>query len=101
MNLDLIYGLPGQTEDTWLYSLERAISYEPGEIFIYPLYTRENTILKPEQMRQQGTDIRLTLYHIARERLEAAGYVQYSMRRFAKAAPVTHKQILPFSCQEE
>lgn len=101
LNLDLIYGLPGQTEDTWLYSLERAISYEPGEIFIYPLYTRENTILKPEQMRQQGTDIRLTLYHIARERLEAAGYVQYSMRRFAKATPETHKQILPFSCQEE
>lgn len=101
LNLDLIYGLPGQTADTWLYSLERAISYEPGEIFIYPLYTRENTILKPEQMRRQGSDIRLDLYHIARERLEAAGYVQYSMRRFAKETPFTHKQVLPFSCQEE
>uniref|UniRef100_UPI00267D265C STM4012 family radical SAM protein n=1 Tax=Paenibacillus sp. FSL H8-0548 TaxID=1920422 RepID=UPI00267D265C len=101
VNLDLIYGLPGQTAATWLYSLEKAISYGPGEIFIYPLYTRENTILKPEQIRNAGTDIRLELYHIARQRLEEAGYKQFSMRRFAKDTTFTHKSILPFSCQEE
>ncbi|CAM4338949.1 oxygen-independent coproporphyrinogen-3 oxidase [Paenibacillus endophyticus] len=101
INIDLIYGLPGQTPDTWLYSLEKAIGYGPGEIFIYPLYTRENTILKPDQIRSAGTDIRLELYHIARQRLEAAGYRQYSMRRFAKETNFTHKSILPFSCQEE
>ncbi|NIK78816.1 oxygen-independent coproporphyrinogen-3 oxidase [Paenibacillus castaneae] len=101
VNLDLIYGLPGQTASTWLYSLEKAISYSPGEIFIYPLYTRENTILKPEQIRSGGTDIRLELYHIARQRLEEAGYKQYSMRRFAKDISFSHKNVLPFSCQEE
>jgi oxygen-independent coproporphyrinogen-3 oxidase len=101
VNVDLIYGLPGQTAETWLYSLEKAISYGPGEIFIYPLYTRENTILKPEQMRSAGEDIRLELYHIARERLESAGYKQFSMRRFARDTSFTHKKVLPFSCQEE
>lgn len=101
INIDLIYGLPGQTADTWLYSLEKAISYGPGEIFIYPLYTRENTILKPEQIRSAGTDIRLELYHIARQRLEEAGYRQFSMRRFAKDTSFAHKNVLPFSCQEE
>ncbi|WP_054027203.1 STM4012 family radical SAM protein [Bacillus sp. FJAT-28004] len=101
VNVDLIYGLPGQTAETWLYSLEKAISYGPGEIFIYPLYTRENTILKPEQMRSAGEDIRLELYHIARERLESAGYKQFSMRRFARDISFTHKKVLPFSCQEE
>ncbi len=101
VNVDLIYGLPGQNADTWLYSLEKAISYAPGEIFIYPLYTRENTILKPEQVLGRGEDIRLSLYHIARERLEAAGYKQYSMRRFAKDIVFNHKSVLPFSCQEE
>ncbi|WP_141502748.1 STM4012 family radical SAM protein [Paenibacillus luteus] len=101
VNLDLIYGLPGQTAETWLYSLEKAISYGPGEIFIYPLYTRENTILKPEQIRNSGSDIRLELYHIARQLLEEAGYKQFSMRRFAKETSFAHKSILPFSCQEE
>ncbi|WP_138755151.1 STM4012 family radical SAM protein [Paenibacillus sinopodophylli] len=101
INIDLIYGLPGQTAETWLYSLEKAISYGPGEIFIYPLYTRENTILKPDQIRSAGSDIRLALYHIARQRLESAGYKQYSMRRFARDISFTHKRILPFSCQEE
>lgn len=101
VNVDLIYGLPGQTADTWLYSLEKAISYEPGEIFIYPLYTRENTILKPEQLISAGEDIRLELYHLARLRLESAGYKQFSMRRFAKDTSFSHKEVLPFSCQEE
>lgn len=101
LNIDLIYGLPGQTADSWIYSLEKAISFAPGEIFIYPLYTREHTILKPDQIQRQGTDARLELYHIACERLKAAGYKQFSMRRFAKDITFTHKNILPFSCQEE
>ncbi|MBE7682956.1 STM4012 family radical SAM protein [Paenibacillus sp. P13VS] len=102
LNLDLIYGLPGQTVESWLYSLERVLSYEPGEIFIYPLYTRENTIVKPEDIQRQGPDIRMELYTAARETLKSRGYVQYSMRRFAKESS-THasKELLPYSCQEE
>lgn len=30
VNVDLIYGLPGQTPESWLYSLEKALSYGPG-----------------------------------------------------------------------
>lgn len=102
LNLDLIYGLPGQTVESWLYSLERVLSYEPGEIFIYPLYTRENTIVKPEDIQRQGPDIRMELYSAARETLKSRGYVQYSMRRFAKeSSSHASKDLLPYSCQEE
>ena len=38
LNIDLIYGLSGQTEESWLFSLEAAVQYEPEEIYIYPLY---------------------------------------------------------------
>lgn len=99
LNVDLIYGLPEQTVETWLYSVDQALSYDPGEIFIYPLYIRENTILKPGHTGLEQ-DIRLELYHAARTRLEAAGYTQYSMRRFAKPLS-SSKQLLPYSCQEE
>ncbi|OXM86745.1 STM4012 family radical SAM protein [Paenibacillus rigui] len=101
LNLDLIYGLPGQTLASWLYSLDKALSYEPEEMFIYPLYTREHTIVKPEHIRQSGEDQRLTFYSAARERLLARGYTQYSMRRFAKAEAGSGKSLLPYGCQEE
>ncbi|MGN7415452.1 STM4012 family radical SAM protein [Paenibacillus sp. SAF-068] len=100
LNLDLIYGLPGQTVESWIYSLERVLAYEPGEVFIYPLYTRENTIVKPDDIRRQGPDIRMELYIAARETLKSKGYVQYSMRRFAKEQSFS-KVLLPYSCQEE
>ncbi|ULO06563.1 STM4012 family radical SAM protein [Paenibacillus sp. 19GGS1-52] len=100
LNLDLIYGLPGQRVDSWLYSLNQALSYEPEEIFIYPLYTREHTIVKPGDMHRQD-DIRLHCYTAARELLIGRGYRQYSMRRFAKEAAGSDKSILNYSCQEE
>lgn len=99
LNVDLIYGLPGQTVESWLYSVEQALSYEPGEIFLYPLYVRENTILKPGQTGLEQ-DIRLQLYQAAVDLLEATGYTQYSMRRFARDFH-SSKELLPYSCQEE
>lgn len=103
LNLDLIYGLPGQTLASWLYSVERTLAYEPEEIFLYPLYTREQTILKPDRVRAAGDDIRMACYTAARDRLLEAGYVQQSMRRFARpeAAGGPGKAILPYGCQEE
>ncbi|OPH57630.1 coproporphyrinogen III oxidase [Paenibacillus ferrarius] len=101
LNLDLIYGLPGQSVQSWLYSLDRALAYEPEEIFIYPLYTREQTIVKPEQIRRSGEDVRMACYLAARDRLRGAGYQQHSMRRFSKQSANAAKQLLPYGCQED
>lgn len=101
LNLDLIYGLPGQTLDSWLYSVDRALAYGPQELFIYPLYTRDHTIVKPGDVTRSGDDIRMVCYEAARERLRSAGYVQYSMRRFAKPDLGGGKVLLPYGCQEE
>ncbi|QUL55987.1 STM4012 family radical SAM protein [Paenibacillus tritici] len=100
LNLDLIYGLPGQTVDSWLYSLNQALLQEPEEIFIYPLYTREHTIVKPGDLLSQS-DIRHDCYQAACALLAAHGYRQYSMRRFAKEDAGTSKELLDYSCQEE
>ncbi len=81
-NLDLIYGIYGQTKTSWLYSLESTIAYEPTEIFLYPLYTRPLTGLS--KMQQTSVDNRLTLYRIGRDFLKNNGYIQTSMRCFRK-----------------
>lgn len=43
LNLDLIYGIAGQTADTWAYSLDAALAWRPEEVFLYPLYVRPLT----------------------------------------------------------
>lgn len=80
LNLDLIYGIKGQTLQTIRYSLEEALSYEPDEIFIYPLYTKPGTIL--EGKAEKYSDSRYEFYCFIRDFLENRGYCQSSMRRF-------------------
>lgn len=82
VNLDLIYGIQNQTKASWLYSLEKTISYEPTEIFLYPLYNRPLTGLS--KMQNKGEDNRLELFRIGRDFLKRNGYTQKSMRCFRK-----------------
>src|SRR5438876_11441996 len=43
LNIDLIYGLPGQTVASWLDSVRAAVEYQPEELYLYPLYVRPGT----------------------------------------------------------
>ncbi|BFO17782.1 hypothetical protein SHKM778_41700 [Streptomyces sp. KM77-8] len=36
LNIDLIYGIDGQTEHTWLRSLDAALAWHPEELYLYP-----------------------------------------------------------------
>ncbi|MGO1072728.1 STM4012 family radical SAM protein [Lysobacter sp. CA199] len=92
MNLDLIYGIAGQTRASFLASIDSALTHAPEEIYLYPLYVRPLTGLgrieakKGERagfaLQPESLDDRLALYQAGRERLLAAGYQQVSMRMF-------------------
>lgn len=82
MNLDLIYGIPGQTRESLGESLQEALFYQPEEIFIYPLYIKPGTVLADKRERP-SEHIRF-YYEQIRECLLTHGYVQYSMRRFVR-----------------
>ncbi|MBV2354141.1 STM4012 family radical SAM protein [Streptomyces sp. J2-1] len=87
LNIDLIYGIDGQTEATWLHSLDAALAWHPEELYLYPLYVRPLTGL---DRRRDGPDPdwdaqRLRLYRLGRDHLLAHGYVQHSMRMFRRA----------------
>ena len=60
LNLDLMYGLPGQTVESWLSSLEAALCFEPEELYLYPLYVRPLTGMS--QHPKEWDDIRLACY---------------------------------------
>jgi oxygen-independent coproporphyrinogen-3 oxidase len=87
LNIDLMYGLPGQTAATWLHSLGSALEYRPEELYLYPLYVRPLTTLGKKGARagvHPQDEHRVALYEQGRELLLGAGYLQVSMRMFRR-----------------
>jgi oxygen-independent coproporphyrinogen III oxidase len=80
LNIDLMYGLPEQTPDSWRRSLETALAWKPKELYLYPLYVRPLTTLG--RSPRVWDDERLALYRLAVDLLRDAGWVQSSMRMF-------------------
>ncbi|MFD5108086.1 STM4012 family radical SAM protein [Streptomyces cinereoruber] len=92
LNIDLIYGIDGQTEESWRLSLDAALAWRPEELYLYPLYVRPLTGLgrTPPEDDREWDERRLRLYRYGRDHLLAHGYEQVSMRMFRRrdAAPL-------------
>ncbi|MEU8618349.1 STM4012 family radical SAM protein [Streptomyces sp. NPDC048623] len=88
LNIDLIYGIDGQTERSWRRSLDAALAWRPEELYLYPLYVRPLTGLGrkgPAESDRAWDERRLRLYRYGRDHLLAHGYEQVSMRMFRRA----------------
>ncbi|MBC6459041.1 STM4012 family radical SAM protein [Actinomadura sp. HBU206391] len=97
LNIDLIYGIDGQTPASWLYSLDAALAWEPEELYLYPLYVRPLTGLG--RRPREWDDQRLELYRIGRDHLLGLGYEQVSMRMFRR--PGTGAGGTEYCCQTD
>lgn len=88
LNIDLIYGIGGQTAASWLLSLDAALAWRPEEIYLYPLYVRPLTGLgrytDPAAADEEWDRDRLARYREGRDHLLARGYEQVSMRMFRR-----------------
>ena len=87
LNLDLIYGLPGQTEESWHETVEKALSLGPEHLSCYGLTIEEGTplaqrVARGEQLPDEDQQAALYLWTV--ERLAQAGYEQYEISNFAK-----------------
>ena len=98
VNIDLIYGIPGQTRESLLESVEQAIAFEPEELFVYPLYIKKGTGLygRNENVTVGQTEKTYELYRFVREVLRERGYQPYSMRRFVKSAIMEQTSLCGF-----
>ncbi|MFJ1646922.1 STM4012 family radical SAM protein [Streptomyces sp. NPDC088258] len=86
LNIDLIYGIDGQTGASWRHSLDAALAWRPEELYLYPLYVRPLTGLgRLGAGGEAAWDAqRLRLYREGRDHLLAHGYEQVSMRMFRR-----------------
>ena len=87
VSLDLIYGLPGQTMDSWKATVEHALSLIPQHLSCYGLKVEEGTPLARRAAEGEilpDDDQQADLYLWTVGRLERAGYPQYEISNFAK-----------------
>jgi oxygen-independent coproporphyrinogen-3 oxidase len=88
VSLDLIFGLPGQTADRWLESLEEAIGLGPEHLSLYALTIEEETPLGRDvacgRTPAPDPDLQAELYVRSAERLASAGYEQYEISNWAR-----------------
>ncbi len=86
-NLDLIYGLPYQTAETFTVAIEKAIEANPDRISLFPYahvpwVKGHQSKLTPLPMAD--TEERLNIAWASREKLLDAGYMPIGMDHFAK-----------------
>jgi len=81
--IDLIYGLPIQTADSWKKSVMECIEFSPQTICCYPLTERPHTgFAKSSRMRSSDSDY--DMWEFADKELRSAGYERQSHVRWAR-----------------
>lgn len=84
LNLDIMYGLPGQTQEQAEQDLDKALSLEPEHISYYQLTLEPNTQFHANPPKLPDDDCIWEMEAGAHELLETAGYCQYEVSAFAK-----------------
>jgi oxygen-independent coproporphyrinogen III oxidase len=88
INIDLIFGLPGQNSESWKWSLQTAIALRPTHLSLYQLSVEEKTsfweqfqkgsLILPEEEEIERMDV------ITEEVCRSAGYRQYEISNYAR-----------------
>ncbi|MFK0168094.1 radical SAM family heme chaperone HemW [Streptomyces sp. NPDC090306] len=89
VNLDLIYGTPGESDDDWRASLDAALGAGPDHVSAYALIVEDGTRLASRIRRGEvpmtDDDVHADRYLIAEEMLGAAGLHWYEVSNWAAA----------------
>ena len=88
INVDLIFNLPGQSEEKWLFNLEQAIKLPIKHVSAYSLILERGTILNKMvldgKVKMQDDDYDADLYETTLNFFEQNGFNQYEVSNFAK-----------------
>ena len=88
ISVDLIYGIPGLSNERWIENIETVLSYNIPHISSYALTvepkTALETFIKKGIIKNVDDDLAQEQFHILIEKLEAAGFVHYELSNFGK-----------------
>lgn len=88
INVDLMLGLPNQSLDTLINSLDKVILLDPEHISLYSLILEEGTklydMVENSKLKVISEDLERKMYWETKKALEEAGYIHYEISNFAK-----------------
>ena len=88
INVDLIFGVPGQTSDSWRNTLKAVTALSPEHISCYSLIIEEGTefyrMIKDGALSEPDPDLDRDMYHYAVKFLKDRGYDRYEISNFAQ-----------------
>lgn len=104
ISLDLMYGLPGQTVESWTNSLYAVLALDPTHVSCYALTIEEGTrfafdvargsIMRPDESLQ------IEMESVAQEILTSAGFTRYEISNYAKTGAECRHNLLYWTDQD-
>jgi oxygen-independent coproporphyrinogen-3 oxidase len=87
VNIDLMFAIPGQSEQDWRSTLKTAIGLQPDHISAYNLTYEEDTAFFESLRRgevSESEDVNARFFLLADEMLRSAGFEHYETSNYAK-----------------
>lgn len=88
ISLDLIYGIPGSSNEKWQQNIDKALSFGVNHISSYALTVEPKTALdkfiKKGIIKQPDDAVAQEQFHILVETLQENGFVHYELSNFGK-----------------
>lgn len=102
ISVDLMYGIPHQTEETFRNSLKQVLSLEPEHISLYSLKIEEGTPFheNKDSLPLPDEDSECAMYFGAINYLSERGYQQYEISNFSKAGKACVHNLRYWNCDE-
>jgi len=94
INIDIIYGLPNQSLESWEQTLKKAIELNPESVSVYHLRINpKSKIIQKFRDGLPGRDTVLLMYVMASEKLSLHGYKRIISNKFVKDNKYQHHQL--------
>ena len=102
VNVDLMYGIPEQTNSSFINTLSKVVALAPEHISLYSLILEEGTPLYSSacNYRMPSEDEECDLYYLAADYLREHGYSHYEISNYAKPSKECRHNLKYWHCDE-
>lgn len=86
VNIDLMYGIPGQTVSSFEKTLDKVVSLSPTHLSVYGLILEEGTpfYARKTELALPDEDAEADMYALASKKLRDAGYRHYEISNYSR-----------------
>jgi len=95
IGLDLIYGIPGQTINSWIDTLAQAVAFAPEHLSCYQLTLEATTPLGKKLQAGEfsipGEELQYEFFMRTSQFLQEAGYIHYEVSNFKKGTDLASR----------